>query len=48
MVSGNVLYMTGELGGCRVWAEETKGVDLSLLGSLTGLQGVGEGAGGQS
>ena len=34
MVSGNVLYMTGELGGCRGWAGGMEGVDHSLLGSL--------------
>lgn len=32
MVSGNVLYMTRELGGFRGWAGETEGVDRSLLG----------------
>lgn len=32
MVSGNVLYMTRELGGSRGWAGGMEGVDRSLLG----------------
>lgn len=43
MISGDVLYMTRELGGCRGWAAEMEGVGCSLLGPP--WQGYGEGSG---
>jgi len=33
VVSGNVLYMTGDLGGCRRWVGGMEGVDCFLLRS---------------
>lgn len=43
MVSGNVLYMTGELGGCRGWVGEMEGVDCSPLGHPGRALGRGRG-----